>query len=73
MTPHLVTNKNSGMFSQKLLLNTLLNPLSPKSDQEKFSPNDTRTFSRDKVMRTNKTIPNEKITLFFYQIPSTSS
>ena len=26
MTPHLVTNKNSGMFSQKLLLNTLLNP-----------------------------------------------
>ena len=29
------------------------NPLSPKSDQHQFSPNDIYTMSRDHVMRIN--------------------
>ena len=28
-----------------------INPLSPNSDQQQFSPNDIHTLSRDKVMR----------------------
>ena len=38
-----------------------LNPLSPNSDQHKISPNIIHTFSRDKVMRINKTINKEKM------------
>ena len=37
-----------------LCLCTLLNPLSPNSDQHQFSPNDIGTLSRGKVMRINK-------------------
>ena len=43
------------------LLNRLLNPLSPNSDQQQFSPNNIHTLSRDKVMRINKMIIIEKI------------
>ena len=39
----------------------LLNPLSPNSDQQQFSPNNIHTLSRDKVMRINKMIIIEKI------------
>ena len=35
---------------------TLLNPLSPNSDQHQFSPNNIHTMSRDEVMRLNKMI-----------------
>ena len=38
-----------------------LNPLSPNSDQQQFSPNNIHTLSRDKVMRINKMIIIEKI------------
>ena len=38
-----------------------LNPLSPNSDQHKISSNIIYTFSRDKVMRINKTISKEKM------------
>ena len=38
-----------------------LNPLSPSSDQQQFSPNNIHTLSRDKVMRINKMIIIEKI------------
>ena len=32
------------------------NPLSPNSDQQQFSPNDTHTLSWDEVIRINKMI-----------------
>ena len=38
-----------------------VNPLSPNSDQQQFSPNNIHTLSRDKVMRINKMIILEKI------------
>ena len=38
-----------------------VNPLSPNSDQQQFSPNNIHTLSRDKVMRINKMIIIEKI------------
>lgn len=34
----------------------LINPLSAKSDQLQFSPNDVNCLERDKVMRMNKMI-----------------
>ena len=34
----------------------IINPLSPNSDQEQFSPNDIHTLSWDEVMRINKMI-----------------
>ena len=35
---------------------TFLNPLSPKSDQDKFSPNNVNTQLKEKFMRINKMI-----------------
>ena len=40
---------------------TDINPLSPNSDQQQFSPNNVHTLSRDKVMRINKMITKEKM------------
>ena len=37
------------------------NPLSAKSDQHQFSPNNIHTLSRDKVMRINKMITKDKM------------
>ena len=34
----------------------LINPLSAKSDQHQFSPNDVNCLERDKVMRMNKMV-----------------
>ena len=34
----------------------IINPLSPNSDQEQFSPNDIHTLSWDEVMRINQMI-----------------
>ena len=34
----------------------IINPLSPNSDQEQFSPDDIHTLSWDEVMRINKMI-----------------
>ena len=34
----------------------IINPLSPSSDQEQFSPNDIHTLSWDEVMRINQMI-----------------
>ena len=34
----------------------LINPLSAKSDQLQFSPNDVNCLERDKVMRMNKMV-----------------
>ena len=36
------------------------NPLSPNGDQHQFSPNNTYTASREKVMRINKMITKKK-------------
>ena len=47
------------------LLSWWVNPLSPNSDQQQFSPNDINSLSRDKVMRINKMIIIEKIPLSF--------
>jgi len=44
-----------------VLSHTHVNPLSPNSDQQQFSPNNIHTLSRDKVMRINKMIIIEKI------------
>ena len=38
----------------------LINPLSAKSDQHQFSPNDVNCLERDKVMRMNKMVTWEK-------------
>ena len=38
-----------------------INPLSANSDQKQFSPNNTHTLSRDKVMRINKMITKGKM------------
>jgi len=38
-----------------------LNPLSPNSDQNQFSPNDIHTLSRDYVMRIDKMITKGKV------------
>ena len=39
----------------------IINPLSANSDQKQFSPNNTHTLSRDKVMRINKMITKGKM------------
>ena len=41
-----------------LLVLMVVNPLSPKSDQHQFSPNNIHTLSRKKVRRINKMITN---------------
>ena len=41
--------------------NRELNPLSPNSDQQQFSPNDIHTLSRDYLMRIDKMIAKEKM------------
>ena len=38
-----------------------IDPLSPNSDQQQFSPNDVYTLSRDKVTRINKMMTKEKM------------
>ena len=38
-----------------------INPLSPNSDEDQFSPNDIHTLSRYKVMRINEMITKEKM------------
>ena len=38
-----------------------LNPLSPYSDQNQFSPNDIHTLAREKVMRIKEMITKEKM------------
>ena len=38
------------------LLNTLINPSSPNSDQDQFSPNNIHMLPREMVMRVNKMI-----------------
>ena len=40
---------------------SFLNPLSPNSDQDQFSPNDIHTMSRAKSRRINKMITKRKI------------
>ena len=42
-------------------LSLKINPLSPNSDHQQFSPNNIHTLSRDKVMRITKMIIIEKI------------
>ena len=38
-----------------------INPLSPNSDQQQFSPKDDHTLSSDKVTRINKMMTKEKM------------
>ena len=45
----------------RIISYSVINPLSSNSDQHQFSPNDTHTVSRDKVMRINKMITTEKM------------
>ena len=47
--------------------NFLVNPLSPNSDQDQFSPNDIHTLSRDKVMRITEMITKEKMLWSFIE------
>ena len=39
----------------------VINPLSPNSDQNQFSPNNIHTLSRDYIMRINKMITKGKM------------
>ena len=48
-------------FAVNVTLNLSINPLSPNSDQQQFSPNNLHTMSRDKVVRIWKMITNEKM------------
>ena len=41
------------LFTSTILKCNLLNPLSPNSDQQQFSPNNIHTLSWDEVMRIN--------------------
>ena len=51
-----------------------LNPVSPKTDQHQFSPNNTNTLLREKVIRVNEINDHQReIALSFYQIHSTDS
>ena len=48
----------------KLLLHKFpvnINPLSPNTDQQQFSPNNIHVLPREMVMRINKMITKEKI------------
>ena len=47
----------------------LINPVSPKSDLQQFSPYSVNTQSIEKVRRINKMITNRKNTLIYNQIP----
>ena len=38
-----------------------INPLSPNSDQNQFSPNNSHMLPREMVMRVNKMISKEKM------------
>ena len=51
----------SSPSSKHLLHLNMLNPLSPNSDQNQFSPDNICTLSRDTVMRINKMITKEKM------------
>ena len=51
----------SSEYDYHWLRKQYLNPFSPNSDQQQFSPNNIHTLSRDKVMRINKMIIIEKI------------
>ena len=55
----------SGLFNP-------LNPLSPSSDQDQFSPNKIHTLSRDKLWELIKWSP-ERNALIYHQILSTNS
>ena len=46
-----------------------IDPLSPNSDQQQFSPNDVYTLSRDKVTRINKMMTKEKMPWSFIKFP----
>ena len=46
-----------------------INPLSPNSDQQQFSPNDIHTLSRDIVTRINKMMTKEKMPWYFIKFP----
>ena len=45
----------------KYIFYVLFNPLSPKSDQDQFSPNNINTSSKEKYMRNSKTTNWKKI------------
>ena len=47
-------------FARPFAASFHINPLSPKSDQHQFSPNNTNTLSKEKVMRFNKMIRNSE-------------
>ena len=44
-----------------LLFNSIINPLSPNSDQHQFSPNNIHRLSREMVMRIYQMITKEKM------------
>ena len=54
----------------KYIFYVLFNPLSPKSDQDQFSPNNINTSSKEKYMRNSKTTNWKKIQKIFKQILS---
>ena len=48
-------------------VNQIINPLSPRGDQQRFSPNNFDTLTRNKVMRINKIITKEKVPWSFFK------
>ena len=45
---------------QTLFLNSIINPLSPNSDQHQFSPNNIHMLPREMVTRINQMITKKK-------------
>ena len=53
--------KTCNLFCNTSTAAKQVNPLSPNSDQQQFSPNDVHTLSRDKVVRMEKMTMKEKM------------
>ena len=53
---------------QTLFLNSIINPLSPNSDQHQFSPNNIHMLPREMVTRINQMITKKKMLWSFIKI-----
>ena len=60
------SNRMKFTLLQSIILG--FNPLSPNSDQHRFSPNNIHTLSRNKVMRLNEVITKEKMPRSFIKV-----
>ena len=53
---------------QTLFLNSIINPLSPNSDQHQFSPNNIHMLPREMVARINQMITKKKMLRSFIKL-----